>query len=120
MPFVNLTLNVGKDRGEKEDMTPGRFIIVGTTLLLLFINWLVIFQNSRDPIVSFQHFLRQLARVATLGVFKNSLTAIAGGSKRKARLPFFAIDIEVVVLISYGCSAFRADCLVYARMFWGI
>lgn len=37
----------------EEDMTLGPFIIVGTTAMPLFIIWLVIFQNLRDPICFF-------------------------------------------------------------------
>lgn len=37
----------------EEDMTSGPFIIMGTAALFPFIIWLMIFQNSRDPICFF-------------------------------------------------------------------
>lgn len=84
----------------EEELTSGPFIKVGTAALLLFIIWLVTFQNSRDSIYWFSTLAGPLVQSYTLHFPERFL--------QRQTTPFLAIVIEVVLVI-YGCSAFKGE-----------
>lgn len=80
--------------------------MVGIVALTLFMIWLVIFKNLRDPI----SFSSTLA-LATLCILQISPAEIAGGfeSSKGQIISLLTLDTKLVVPLNYGCSAFRGE-----------
>lgn len=77
----------------EEAMTSDPFIIMGTAVLPLFIIWLVLFRNSRDPLfLLFNQSLDSLL-LSALGVSQNPLTADESERSKVQTTPLFAIQV---------------------------